>query len=92
MHLLGRARARPPQIRDPCVDELDQIEEGEVLVAPTTPNELDPVFGKISAAVLNIGIVMSHTAILPAVIGTSTATKRIRSAPLRASTFRSCDT
>jgi len=70
------------------VDELNQIEEGEVLVAPTTSTSWTPVFGRIAGAVLDIGGVMSHAAIvareygLPAVIGTGTATKRIRSGDL----------
>jgi pyruvate,water dikinase len=43
-----------------------------------------PVFGKIRAAVSDIGGTMSHAAIIareygmPAVVGTGTATKRIR--------------
>jgi pyruvate, water dikinase len=70
------------------VDDLEQIEEGDVLVAPTTSTSWTPVFGKISGAVLDIGGVMSHAAIvareygLPAVTGTGTATKRISSGDL----------
>jgi pyruvate,water dikinase len=70
------------------IDELNQIEDGDVLVAPTTSTSWTPVFGRIAGAVLDIGGVMSHAAIvareygLPAVIGTGTATKRIRSGDL----------
>ena len=66
------------------VDQLDEIEEGEILVAPTTATSWTPVFGKIAAAVPDVGGIMCHAAIvareygLPAVVGTGTATKRIR--------------
>ncbi len=65
-----------------------QIEDGDVLVAPTTSTSWTPVFGKISGAVLDIGGVMSHAAIVareyrnPAVIGTGSATRRINSGDL----------
>jgi pyruvate,water dikinase len=66
------------------VEQLDELEEGEILVAPHTSPSWTPVFGRIAAAVLDSGGVMSHGAIvareygLPAVIGTGTGTKRIR--------------
>jgi pyruvate, water dikinase len=66
------------------VDQIVAIEQGEVLVAPTTSPSWTPVFGRIAAAVLDSGGIMSHAAIvareygLPAVIGTGTATKRIK--------------
>ena len=58
--------------------------EGEILVAPTTSTSWTPVFGTIAGAVLDIGGVMCHAAIvareygLPAVVGTGTGTKRIK--------------
>jgi pyruvate,water dikinase len=65
------------------VDEISTIREGEVLVCPVTAPSWAPVFGKIKAAVSDIGGAMSHAAIiareygLPAVVGTGHATKRI---------------
>jgi pyruvate, water dikinase len=62
----------------------DQLRKGEILVAPTTSTSWTPVFGTIAGAVLDIGGVMCHAAIvareygLPAVVGTGVGTKRIR--------------
>ena len=64
--------------------ELDQVQEGEILVARVTVPSWGPVFGRIRAAVTDIGGMMSHAAIvcreygLPAVTGTGTATTAIR--------------
>jgi pyruvate,water dikinase len=69
-------------VRD--VNEIDTIEQGEVLVCPVTAPSWAPVFPKISAAVSDIGGIMSHAAIvareygLPAVVGTGDATKQIK--------------
>ncbi|HLH82572.1 MAG TPA: PEP-utilizing enzyme [Trebonia sp.] len=66
------------------VNEIGQIREGEILVCPVTAPSWAPVFGKIKAAVSDIGGAMSHAAIvareygMPAVVGTGDATKRIR--------------
>ncbi|HSL34134.1 MAG TPA: PEP-utilizing enzyme [Candidatus Limnocylindrales bacterium] len=65
--------------------ELDTVQEGDILVCPITAPSWGPVFGSIRAAVCDIGGIMSHAAIvareygLPAVVGTGTATKRIKS-------------
>jgi phosphohistidine swiveling domain-containing protein len=65
-------------------EQLGELEEGEILVAPTTSTSWTPVFGKIAAAVLDSGGIMCHAAIvareygLPAVVGTGTGTKRIK--------------
>jgi pyruvate,water dikinase len=65
------------------VNEIGELREGEVLVCPVTAPSWGPVFGKIAAAVSDIGGTMSHAAIvareygLPAVVGTGQATKRI---------------
>ena len=65
------------------VNEIGQIREGEVLVCPVTAPSWGPVFGKIAAAVSDIGGTMSHAAIvareygMPAVVGTGQATSRI---------------
>ena len=65
-------------------DQLVELEEGDVLVAPSTSPSWTPVFGKIVAAVSDIGGVMCHAAIvareygLPAVVGATGATQRIK--------------
>lgn len=67
-----------------AASELETVQEGEILVCPITAPSWGPVFGKIKATVCDIGGIMSHAAIvareygLPAVVGTGTATKRIR--------------
>lgn len=67
-----------------AASELDTVQEGEILVCPITAPSWGPVFGKIKATVCDIGGIMSHAAIvareygLPAVVGTGTATKRIK--------------
>ena len=66
------------------VTEIGELREGEILVCPVTAPSWGPVFGKIKAAVSDIGGTMSHAAIvareygMPAVVGTGQATKRIR--------------
>ncbi len=66
------------------VNEIGQVEAGEILVCPVTAPSWGPVFGKIRAAVSDIGGIMSHAAIvareygMPAVVGTGTATQRIK--------------
>jgi pyruvate,water dikinase len=66
------------------VNDIGQIEAGEILVCPVTAPSWGPVFGKIRAAVSDIGGIMSHAAIvareygMPAVVGTGTATQRIK--------------
>ena len=78
----GVAEGRARVIRS--ADELDQIEEGEILVTPVTAPSWAPVFGKIRATVTDIGGMMSHAAIvcreygLPAVTGTGNASSTIR--------------
>jgi pyruvate,water dikinase len=70
------------------VEQFGEIQEGEILVAPSTSTSWTPVFGKIAAVVLDVGGIMSHAAIvareygLPAVVGTGTATKRIKTGDL----------
>ena len=66
------------------VNDIGQIREGEMLVCPVTAPSWGPVFGKIAAAVSDIGGTMSHAAIvareygMPAVVGTGMATTRIK--------------
>jgi pyruvate, water dikinase len=67
------------------VGEVGQLQEGEILVAPTTSPSWAPAFAKIKACVTDVGGVMSHAAIvcreygMPAVVGTGHSTKVIRS-------------
>jgi pyruvate,water dikinase len=67
-----------------AASDLGTVKEGEILVCPITAPSWGPVFGKIRATVCDIGGIMSHAAIicreygLPAVVGTGTGTKRIR--------------
>ena len=66
------------------VNDIGAIREGEILVCPVTAPSWGPVFGKIAAAVSDIGGTMSHAAIvareygMPAVVGTGQATSKIR--------------
>jgi pyruvate,water dikinase len=65
------------------VEQLADVQDGEILVAPFTSTSWTPVFGRIAGAVTDIGGVMCHAAIvareyrLPAVLGTGSATKQI---------------
>ncbi|MFV0373297.1 PEP-utilizing enzyme [Microbacterium sp.] len=65
-------------------DQLADVQEGEILVAPVTAPSWGPIFGKIRATVTDIGGMMSHAAIvcreygMPAVTGTGTASSEIR--------------
>ena len=49
----GVAEGPARVIHDP--DQLDELEEGEVLVAPSTSTSWTPAFGRPAAAVLDIG-------------------------------------
>jgi pyruvate,water dikinase len=65
-------------------NDIGQMQDGEILVCPVTNPSWGPVFGKIRATVSDIGGTMSHAAIvareygMPAVVGTGSATKRIK--------------
>jgi pyruvate,water dikinase len=66
------------------VKEVDQLKEGEILVAPTTSPSWAPAFQKIRAVVTDVGGIMCHAAIvcreygMPAVVGTGHATSVIK--------------
>ena len=70
------------------VGEVGQLQQGEILVAPTTSPSWAPAFAKIGACVTDVGGVMSHAAIvcreygMPAVVGTGHATKIIKTGML----------
>jgi pyruvate,water dikinase len=78
----GIAEGRARVVRS--ADDLGQIEQGEILVAPVTAPSWAPIFGKINAIVTDIGGMMSHAAIvcreygLPAVTGTGRASSSIK--------------
>jgi pyruvate, water dikinase len=64
-------------------EQISEIQQGEILVAPLTAPSWAPIFGKILATVTDTGGMMSHAAIvcreygLPAVTGTGFATTNI---------------
>jgi phosphohistidine swiveling domain-containing protein len=66
------------------VDQLGELEDDEILVAPVTSPSWTPVFHRIAATVLDTGGIMCHAAIvareygLPAVVGTGTGTTAIK--------------
>ena len=66
------------------VEEISRLQTGDILVCQVTNPTWAPIFQKISGAVSDIGGSMSHAAIvarefgLPAVVGTGTATSRIK--------------
>src|SRR5215469_2994935 len=66
------------------VEEIGRVRAGDILVCPITNPTWAPIFQKIAGAVSDIGGSMSHAAIvareygLPAVVGTGTATQKIR--------------
>lgn len=65
------------------LEEIHELEDGEILVCPSTNPSWAPVFPRIKAAVTDIGGLTSHAAIvcreygLPAVTGTGVATDAI---------------
>jgi len=65
-------------------EQIGEIEQGDILVAPLTAPSWAPIFGKIGATVTDIGGMMSHAAIvcreygLPAVTGTAFGTRQIK--------------
>ena len=66
------------------VSQISDVRDGEILVCSITSPAWAPIFSKITAAVTDIGGVMSHAAIvcreyaLPAVVGTGRATSQIK--------------
>ncbi|MCP4022962.1 MAG: PEP-utilizing enzyme, mobile region [Desulfobacteraceae bacterium] len=67
------------------VDDIGELKEGEILVAPTTSPSWAPIFQKIKAVVTDVGGIMCHAAIvcreygMPAVVGTGQGTAIIKS-------------
>ncbi len=64
-----------------CIEQLDSIEGGKVLITETTVPEMVPLMSRSLAIVTNIGGMLSHAAIvsrelkIPCIIGTKNATK-----------------
>jgi pyruvate,water dikinase len=86
---LSGAPASPGEVEGPArvltgLGDLDTVRQGEILVCTITSPAWAPIFSKIAATVTDIGGIMSHAAIvsreygLPAVVGTGTATSRIK--------------
>ncbi len=65
-------------------EDLREVQEGEILVCPVTEPSWTPVLSRVRGTVTDVGGLMSHAAIvarecgIPAVLGTGSATKRIR--------------
>jgi pyruvate,water dikinase len=66
------------------VDEVDQVRDGDILVCQMTNPAWVVLFTKIAGLVTDAGGVAAHPAVvsrefgIPAVVGTSTATERIK--------------
>jgi pyruvate,water dikinase len=78
----GRARGRVRVIRGP--QEFDELQPGEVLVAPLTAPAWTPLFRLAAGVVTDVGSPASHASIIareygiPAVVGCGDATARLR--------------
>ena len=78
----GRATGLVRVIRDP--EQFDELQPGEILVAPLTAPAWTPLFTRAAAVVTDVGSAASHASIIareygiPAVVGCSDATSRLR--------------
>ena len=78
----GRATGAVRVIRGP--DDFDQLQPGEILVAPLTAPAWTPLFTRAAAVVTDVGSAASHASIIareygiPAVVGCGDATSRLR--------------
>ena len=78
----GRATGLVRVIRGP--DEFDQLQFGEILVAPLTAPAWTPLFTRAAAVVTDVGSAAAHASIIareygiPAVVGCGDATARLR--------------
>ena len=78
----GRATGLVRVIRGP--DEFDQLQQGEILVAPVTAPAWTPLFARAAAVVTDVGSAAAHASIIareygiPAVVGCGDATARLR--------------
>lgn len=82
----GRATGRVRVVRSE--EELARFESGEVLVCPSTHSSWAMVFARAAAVVTDHGGILSHPALvareygIPAVVGTGSATARLRDGDL----------
>jgi phosphohistidine swiveling domain-containing protein len=78
----GRATGSVRVIRGP--DEFDELQPGEILVAPMTAPAWTPLFTRAAAVVTDVGSAAAHASIIareygiPAVVGCSDATSRLK--------------
>jgi pyruvate,water dikinase len=78
----GRATGLVRVIRGP--DEFDQLQAGEILVAPLTAPAWTPLFTRAAAVVTDVGSAAAHASIIareygiPAVVGCGDATARLQ--------------
>ena len=78
----GRATGPVRVIRGP--DEFDELQPGEILVAPMTAPAWTPLFSRAAAVVTAVGRAAAHASIIareygiPAVVGCGDATARLR--------------
>ena len=78
----GRATGLVRVIRGP--EQFDELEAGEILVAPLTAPAWTPLFTRAAAVVTDIGSPAAHASIIareygiPAVVGCDDATARLR--------------
>ncbi len=78
----GRATGLVRVIRGP--DEFDELQPGEILVAPMTAPAWTPLFTRAAAVVTDVGSPAAHASIIareygiPAVVGCGDATARLR--------------
>jgi pyruvate,water dikinase len=78
----GRATGSVRVVRGP--DEFDDLQPGEILVAPLTAPAWTPLFTRAAAVVTDVGSAAAHASIIareygiPAVVGCGDATARLR--------------
>lgn len=78
----GRATGRVRVVHGP--QDFDELEAGEILVAPLTAPAWTPLFGRAAAVVTDVGSAAAHASIIareygiPAVVGCGDATTRLR--------------
>jgi phosphohistidine swiveling domain-containing protein len=78
----GRATGAVRVIRVP--DDFDQLQDGEILVAPMTAPAWTPLFRRAAAVITDVGSPAAHASIIarefgiPAVVGCGDATARLR--------------
>jgi pyruvate,water dikinase len=78
----GRATGLVRVVRGPA--DFDQLQPGEILVAPLTAPAWTPLFTRAAGVVTDVGSLASHASIIareygiPAIVGCADATARLR--------------